>query len=203
MKVAIDPGHGGRDPGATVGDKTEAVVVLPYAFALASELTKRGHTVVFTRTANEDLAPEATWPTPGKARDLVRRVGIANRPPRADVFVSLHCNAAAANAANGAWVIYDDGTKTGDELAHAVFAELAKIGGIADRDAALEVYPDRSPWVGGRELHVISETDMPAILVELGFMTNAEDLAQLEASETRCAVARAIADGLDSWRKTR
>lgn len=202
MRIVIDPGHGGRDPGATVGGKSEAVIVLPYAFALASELTTRGHTVGFTRTANVDLAPEATWPSPGKARDLTRRAGLANRHPRADVFLSLHCNAAAASAANGAWVIYDDGTRTGDELALEVFRELAKIGGIVDRDAAIEVYPDRSPWVGGRELYVISETEMPAILIELGFMTNGDDLRQLEQTETKCAVARAIADGVETWNRT-
>lgn len=198
MRILIDPGHGGRDPGATVHDVTEAEVVLPYAFALGAALVGRGHAVRFTRMEDVDLAPEAAWPSPGKARDMSRRVTQADQW-KAEVFISIHANAAAAQAANGAWVIYDDNTKTGDELARAVFAAMAKVPGIPDADATAEVFPDKSAWVGNRELYVISETACPAILVELGFLTNPDDLKQLQQWHTVTAVAHAIASGLDTW----
>lgn len=198
LNVVVDPGHGGRDQGAVVGTAREAEIVLPFAFALGAELFERGHHARFTRMRNVDLSAydDPDW----KKNDLRARCRFANAWP-ADVFVSLHCNANASHLANGAWVLHDDNTVRGIPLARAIFHEMAKIPGIADSDPAEEVYPDDSPWTGGRDIWVLGGTNMPAVLVELGFLTNTMDLEQLLKSETKLQVARAIVRGLDAWER--
>lgn len=191
MRVIVDPGHGGRDAGATVpapgGTVLEKDLVMPYSRRLAQVLRGRGHEVRMTRDGD-------TYPS------LQDRVRQANTWP-ADVFISMHANASSRAAANGMWVLHDDDSQphSGPALARAVFRAMARVPGLADADAEEEVYPDRTGWTGGRELYVLGATRMPAVLVELGFMTNPDDLAHLLAPDTAQEVALAIADGLEAW----
>lgn len=197
LKVAVDPGHGGRDPGAVAGGVRECDVALRFGDALARELVARGHKPVQTRSEDRDLAPPhiREW----KGRDLAQRSSVSNHFG-CDAFVSIHCNAAAREGANGAWVMHDQNSGKGRSLARLVFTELAKIPGIADADPEIEVYPDDSPQTGGRDLAVLGPaTACPAILVELGFLTNPEDRTQLLADATETAVAQAIARALEVW----
>lgn len=199
MKVVIDPGHGGRDQGAVVGAIREAEVVLPFCFAAGAEIVGRGHEVRFTRMTNTDLAPgiERGW----KTRDLRTRTQIANEW-EADAFLSFHCNASASHLAEGAWVLHDDNTSVrgGITLAREIFRALSLLPGIADSDSAEEVYPDDSGWTGGRDIYILGATRMPAVLIELGFLTNVDDKTQLILSDTKIEVARAVANGLEAWR---
>jgi N-acetylmuramoyl-L-alanine amidase len=194
----VDPGHGGSDPGAVVPDPErpgelirEKEVVVPYALALREVLMGKGYGVRLTRS--EDVAV-----------GLSERAKVANGVG-ALCLVSLHANAASAVARNGAWVIYDDASReeNGRALAEAVFAALIQVPEIADITPQIEVFPDGSPHVGGRQLTVLSKATMPAILVELGFMTNGEDLSQLLNPSTRGAVAEAIATGIINWHRGR
>lgn len=197
LKVCVDPGHGGRDPGAVAGGVRECDVALRFADALADVLLERGHKVVQTRSDDSDLAPPRLreW----KGKDLAQRSSISNRFG-CDAFVSIHCNAAAREGANGAWVLHDQDSSKGKALARLVFAELAKIPGVADADPEAEVFPDDSPQTGGRDLAVLGPaTNAPAILVELAFLTNPEDRAQLLADATPTAVAEAVVRGLEAW----
>lgn len=191
--VCIDAGHGGHDPGAldASGTVREADVVLEYAHALETYLDALGCRTIMTRTGDQ-FAP------------LSQRVRQANEAP-ADVFVSLHANAADNVRAGGAWLIHDDKTPKVDgvALAEAVFQEMSAVPGIVDQDEDVEVFPDGSPWVGERNLAVVSRTTMPAILVELGFMTNEEDLTRLQDDATRDQVAVAIGRGVLVWWRQR
>lgn len=189
LAVCVDAGHGGRDSGAVgVGAVLEKNVALEYARELRTVLQRRNHRVALTRMTDEYV-------------ELAERVKIAD-DARADVMVSLHANAADSKLANGAWVIYDDKTDVGPAggkaLAEAIFKSMAKVLGVTDADADLEVFPDRSSAVGGRNLAVLN-TKAPAVLVELGFMTNEEDLAQLQNMSARAAICGAIADGIEAW----
>lgn len=187
MKICVDAGHGGRDPGAVVGDVNEKDIALTYSRELATSLRELGYDVLLTRQTDVFVS-------------LSERVRLANRWG-ADCFISVHANANSKAAANGLWVIHDDDTKpeAGVALAHAVFRRMAKIPGLADNDSEAEVFPDKTGWVADRELTVVSDTKMPAILVELGFMTNPDDLAQLLEEETALKVADAIAVGITDW----
>lgn len=189
MKICIDAGHGGSDPGAVAADGTkEKDVALMYAKRLEKELRDAGHDVKMVRT-NDDFV------------GLTLRANKAN-DWGADCFVSLHANASSRASAQGAWVIYDDKTAAdaGKALAASIFREL-EAAGLADSDAEAEVFPDGSPWVGGRQLAVLSRTKMPAVLVELGFLTNPGDLSKLKDPMTAGAAVRAVRDGVLKWAK--
>lgn len=194
LVVCVDPGHGGKDPGAVAADGlTEKALVLEYGHQLKLELERRGHRVVMTRTGDAFVP-------------LANRALLADQED-AQVLVSLHANAADSKLANGAWVIHDDTTRPGPTggtaLASAVFRAMAKVPGVADADAAAEVFPDRSPQVGGRNLAVLSTQRAVAILVELGFLTNEDDLRELRDSGRRRALCAAIVQGLEDWAAAR
>lgn len=229
LRVMIDPGHGGRDPGAVAHGLVEKHVVLVYADALFAELRRRGCQSALTRAADVDLAPGEKWRTPGKGIDLDKRCEIANGMT-ADAFVSLHCNAGRA-AANGAWVLHCKGSVQGEKLARTIFDELERIPGICDDDKPREVFSDASPATGYtddalvmlrnkpphmseaewlykcelphskwyRTIRVLRGTKMPAVLIELGFLTNVDDARQLRLPETVAPVTGAIADALEAW----
>jgi len=190
-RVCIDPGHGGEDPGAQAGGFKEKDIVLSYALELDLVLREAGHRTLLTRDRDVFIP-------------LRRRAEMANEWA-ADAFVSLHANASRDPAAHGAWVIHDDDTaeEAGIALARSIFRRLAEVPGVPDADPEEEVYADATPWVGGRELAVLSRTRMPAVLVELGFMTNRQDLQELRDASTRSAIIRAIAAGVESWLLTR
>lgn len=187
MRVCVDPGHGGADPGAVVGEVREADINLTYARELRDRLEQHGHDVLLTRA--EDVA-----------MGLSERARLANDWP-ADCLVSIHANASSSDAANGAWVIYDDRSRpaAGPALARSVFDSMRRVPGAEDEDDAREVYPDGTAWVGGRQLTVISRTTMASILVELGFMTNRDDMADLLDATKRGDIVAALADGIEMW----
>lgn len=229
MRVMVDPGHGGRDPGAAAHGLIEKDIAMMYGDALFNELRNRGHIAALTRSADEDLARDLAWPRPGKSKDLNRRCVLANEFG-AHAFISLHCNA-GYHAMNGAWLLHCRGSHHGAALGVRIFDELSRIPGIADDDAAKEVLPDdsvhtgyttkahvllrskpphmaddewlylqglpRSEWY--RTIRVLRGTKMPAVLVELGFLTNRDDARQLALPSTAGHVVRAIADGLEGW----
>lgn len=187
MKVAIDPGHGGRDPGAVAGGVSEKDIVLEYSRELAARFSKAGDAFLLIRNT-DDYVP------------LAERAKLADEW-QADCLLSIHANASSRPAANGAWVIYDDRSvpANGPALARAVFDELRLIPGVEDADADVEVFADGTAWVGHRQLTVISRSRCPAVLIELGFLTNAADVADLRKKHVREAVCDAIVRGTRSW----
>lgn len=193
--IVVDPGHGGDDPGAHVpnpegaGEVEEKALVVPYAMAIRDALLEAQYTTRLTRTGDTFVG-------------LSERAEIANQS-HAICFISIHANAASVEARNGAWILYDDKTrpKDGKALAESVFHQISMIPGLADKSPQAEVFPDGSSWVAGRQLTVLSKTRMPAILIELGFLTNEGDLGQLLDPETRKVVAQAVAMGVCEWHK--
>lgn len=200
MKICIDPGHGGSNTGAVAPDGTqEKDVTLRYGAALMAELEERGHDIIATRMTD----------APVSLRD---RAGLANEMG-ADCLVSIHANANSDAAVHGAWVIYDNRTNEGPgggvALARHIFRAIDVVG-LGDDDPDLEIYPDHTAWVGDRDgdgewddLTVISATNMPAVLVELGFLTNTDDLELLLDPEILADTAGAIADGIEAWEMER
>lgn len=188
MRVFIDPGHGGTDTGAVAPDGThEKDINLRYGKRIAEELERMGHYALLTRE-------DDSYPT------LQERVDMANAW-EADCYVSIHANSNSNEATHGLWVLHDDKTSPdgGVALAHSLFRALRHVEGITDDDFEEEVYPDRTGWTGNRDLKVLSDTKMPAVIVELGFLTNENDLARLLNGEVLDEVAVAIGRGLNNW----
>lgn len=181
LVVVIDAGHGGVDGGA-VGVATgvvEAALNLDYAYALKAELEARGMRVVMTRTDEDALAS-------GKKADMAARKKIMNGCG-ADILVSIHMNKFRDRAVNGPMAFYETGAEEGKLLATSVIQGVCKALGRPVRLANPADY------------YVIRESEMPAVLVECGFLSNAADEALVQTEEYRNALVCGIADGVEAY----
>lgn len=218
LVVALDPGHGGLDPGAEAGGLTEAELMLTFGRELADVLRRAGMTVVMTR--EEDVFVP-----------LAQRVRLA-REARADVFLSLHADALAEGTAVGATVYRLDpgapdvaaarlaerhdrddllaGLDAGgaDALVATVLIELARAQTQPRADRLADTIVDRLRG-GGIALHakpvqsaafsVLKAPDMPSLLLELGFLSSQRDRDRLTDPDWRAGMQAALRDALDSW----
>lgn len=180
--ICIDPGHGGRDPGAIAGGHREADIALDHGLALARALERIGYVPLLTRETDRYL-------------DHASRCRAANEAG-AKVFVSLHCNASVNPRASGAWVLHQKGDNESAALAARVAGFLDAVIRPAEPGDAVP-HPDQSGWTGDRSLYVLRGTRMPALLIELGFITNEGDRARLldpdQTELTAAAIAAEIA----------
>ena len=212
--IVIDPGHGGRDPGALAADSTrEKDVVLKTALSLKTALEASGrYTVHLTRDDDTYVEHED-------------RVTMA-RNWGADLFISIHADAAANRSVAGATVytlnsrgqnrvdpvankygwhlpvedgtsnevasILTDLTKRETKTNSAIFAEilipeLASAGPIVRNSHRQENF------------FVLLAPDVPAVLIEVGFLTNRADAARLASADGRERSAKAIARAIDAY----
>ena len=168
-KVAIDPGHGGRDPGAVYEGRQEKDDVLELALAVGQILEDSGVDVVYTRV-------DDVYNTPFEKATMGNNSG-------ADLFVSFHRNAMPTpGSANGAEVLVYSDEGLPAQVARNVLAELSEAG-FADRGV-----------IERKNLVVLRRTQMPAVLLEVGFIDNPED-NQIFDSEFE-QIAQGIADGI-------
>ncbi len=176
MKICVDPGHGGYDPGA-VGPSglKEKDITLAVSFLVAEKLKAAGQNVVLTR-----IGDIVTWTPDG---DLPKRCQVANNF-NADVFVSIHCNSATNPAATGTETYHHAASTNGKRLAGAVQGELVAALGLPDRG------------VKTANFYVLAHTNMPAVLVELAFICNPKEEALLATPSIQEKMAQAIARGV-------
>ena len=186
MKIMIDPGHGGTDPGAESKVRymgrgyEEKAIALAIARELDHILGLAGFDVRMTRYADIYLG-------------LTQRCTIANRWP-ADLFVSIHLNADPD----------DDGPGTSEARGHEVwiYPAAARSRKLAECIAAQmrTMFPDE-PFRGVKEgnLAVCRLTQMPAVLVEVGFIDNSETARQLCDPAARRQLAQSIANGIADY----
>jgi N-acetylmuramoyl-L-alanine amidase len=171
--VVIDPGHGGPDPGAIgIGGIRETDVVLQVSKIVKNLLSEKGVKVKLTRNNEVDL-------------DLPPRVSIANNMG-ADIFVSIHANASRGKRkdVNGLETFYYRGWR-GRLLAKRIQKQILRVSPGS---------PDRGVKQG--RFYVIKNTRMPAVLVEIGFLTGRLDARRLEKTAHRKRIAYAIAKGI-------
>ncbi len=173
FSIVIDPGHGGLDPGAIgIGGIRETDIVLEVSKIVKNLLSDKGVKVRLTRKNEVDL-------------DLAPRVSFANNED-ADIFVSIHANASRGKRRdiNGLETFYYKGWK-GRLLAKNIQKQILKVSPGS---------PDRGVKQG--RFYVIKNTSMPAVLVEIGFLTGRLDARRLEKATHRKRLAYAIAKGI-------
>ena len=180
--VALDPGHDAKHAGATQGELLEHILTLKIANYCKEELEKYGIEVHMTREDEACLYPDVE----NSGKCIEQRV-IAAKAAGAQVYVSMHINAQQnGTSANGVEVIYPNDSwkqehgRNGALLAQSIQDELVRLGladrGIYTRDTTIgETYEDGS--VGDYYSVQIygKENDLPGIIVEHGFITNAND----------------------------
>lgn len=168
--VVIDPGHGGRDPGAVGrGGIQEKEIVLDISRQVASILAQSGVQAIMTRNSDIEI-------------DLQPRVNIAERA-KASLFVSIHANAISMSRpdVNGLETYY---YQSGLGLAQAIHSNVLRSANVADRR------------VRQARFYVLRRTSMPSVLVETGFVTGATDAANFGSSAHRQRIAQGIANGI-------
>ena len=173
--VVIDPGHGGKDPGTIgIGGVKEKDVILPISLDVAAELKKQGIEVRMTRDRDYFVS-------------LQGRTDFANKI-NADLFVSIHANAINLSRpdVNGLETYY---YQNGRRLAEVIHWNVLNSVNIRNRN------------VRRARFYVLRHSKMPATLVEVGFLTGAEDSARLKTPAHRQKMAKAIAEGIIQYIK--
>ncbi len=168
--VVIDPGHGGRDPGAVgISGLQEKDVILPISQDVARILEQQGMQVRMTRNNDTFVSLEG-------------RTNMANSI-NADLFVSIHANAISLDRpdVNGLETYYH---QTGRNLAATIHRNILQRLNIRDRR------------VRQARFYVLRQSRMPSVLVEVGFVTGREDAANLRNPNFRRQMAEAIAAGI-------
>ena len=183
--VVIDPGHGGTDPGAIHNGIIERDLVLNISRQVEQLFEHNPYITVFmTRDGNQSVT-------------LLERAEFANALG-ADLFVSIHANAAqyrsgAINvAANGIETWYNFGElerEAENNFTSRQFAEMVQRNMISRTGAV-----NRGLWYGN--MIVLVETQMPSVLLELGFLTNPAEAQRLANSQYQLALAHAIYDAI-------
>ncbi len=173
QKIVLDPGHGGSDVGAIRGDITEKAITLDVSKRVQNILEKKGYKVEMTRDTDKTVS-------------LQDRVAFSEeRHP--DIFVSIHVNSSEKPEITGIETHYY--RQESMSLAQTVHASLAS--NIKSKNRGLFK----------SKFYVINHTTAPAILVEIGFISNAEERAELVSDKRKQATAKAIAEGVENYFK--
>ncbi|WP_246162114.1 N-acetylmuramoyl-L-alanine amidase [Roseovarius faecimaris] len=221
LKVMLDPGHGGIDPGADQGGVLEKDLMLLFAIELRELLLRSGEIEVAMTRHDDSFV------------SLERRVALAHQAG-ADLFLSLHADALSEGRAHGATVY-----TLSEEASDAASAALAERHDRADilagidlqgQDdvvadilidlARLETQPraerfaealrlgikQRGLKLAGRPMRsagfsVLKSADIPSVLLELGFLSSAKDRANLKNPEWRAVMAASIRDAIIAWQR--
>ncbi|MBD2233965.1 DUF3747 domain-containing protein [Phormidium tenue FACHB-1052] len=168
--VVIDPGHGGRDPGAVgIGGLQEKQINTAISNRVQQQLAAAGITVLMTRSSDVFV-------------DLDARAQYANRAG-ASVFVSIHANAISMSRpeVNGLETYY---FSSGERLARSIHASV--LGNTDMRDRGVRT----------ARFYVLRYTTMPSVLVETGFVTGAQDAARFRDPAAVNRIADGIARGI-------
>lgn len=183
--VVIDAGHGGSMPGATRQGVYEKDIDLAITKELAGLFAENEGSIRVYYTRLDDSNPS-----------FESRVGLANKAD-ADVFISIHNNAATTRSSvSGTTVLYDE-EKPESGLSSMHLAE------ICAEEVTAALGSTNQGLAGGNEIYIIRNAEVPAALIEVGFMTNAEELKKLTTPEYQHqaavgiyqAVMRALEEG--------
>lgn len=171
ITVVLDAGHGGDDPGTLSSLSDECDINLAVAKKVAEFLTAQGIDVVLTRDGDETVS-------------LEERVTIANNS-NADYFFSLHCNYYEDDSSiHGLECYYHPDSETSCSLAEQMVDYLDSQTDIDVRSAK------------GEDFYVLRKTKMTAVLIELGFLSNAGECSRLVSESYQEELARAVTDSI-------
>ena len=171
--IVLDPGHGGNDCGAIRGDISEKEITLDVSKRVQEILSKQGYIVHMTREDDSTMS-------------LQERVEFSE-DIQPDIFVSIHVNSSEKPAITGIETHY----YRQESLSLAQTVHSAMASNIKANNRGLFK----------SKFYVINHTTSPAILVEIGFLSNAEERAELVSEKRKQATAKAIAEGVQNYFK--
>lgn len=174
-RVVVDAGHGGKDTGAMRSGVLEKDLNLSMALNLKTALESRGLTVLMTRSSDTFV------PLPDIS-------GFANRNGP-DLFISVHHNASVNTSIAGLETYYYHGNSI--PLANKIHAQMVRMIGCNNRG------------VRSARFYVINHTKAPAVLLEMGYVSNPSELQAVQSSARQKVAAEAIANGVVDYLNAR
>jgi N-acetylmuramoyl-L-alanine amidase len=182
MRIVIDPGHGGSDPGAIGPEGTrEADINMAVSSRLAALMVGGGHEIILTRNGDTTVS-------------LAARADLANAR-KADAFISIHCNAAVSRQAHG----FEAWTSRGQTRADSLASSITSFWSVEFPGHRI-----RADWSDGdvdkeSGFYVLRKTLMPAVLLELQFISHPQWERWLRERENQNRMATVIAAGVEAW----
>ena len=172
--IILDPGHGGKDPGAKISDEIqEKDINLNYAKMLQEYLSRAGFNVILTRSEDQFL-------------DLKTRVNVVDEN-QGDMMVSIHFGYHTNTAKSGPSVYYAKDHTQSHELAMNISYNLYQ---LSNHD---------SVFVSDANFYILNNASCPAVLIEPGFLSNKEQLTNLLNPDFEKKIVLAIANGIITY----
>lgn len=213
--IMIDPGHGGKDPGAVANGVEEKDINLRMAKIMGRMLQEQGFEVHYTRTTDKFIP-------------LEERTAMANAK-NADLFISVHCNSYKDASIKGLEVYYlnlatdaqavrvaarENGVSAkkisdmqfilSDLMLNSKINESRQMAALVEKEALKAVRPKYSITSHGSKgafFYVLTGARMPSILVELGYLTNGQEAANLNSDAYLTAMARGLVGGVVAYKE--
>jgi len=182
--IYLDPGHGGKDPGAISNNLRESDLNLQICLKLQEQLEKEGAIVYLTRYGDYDLSLSNAIQR--KRSDLSRRANIINNS-NADLYLSIHLNADLSPTWFGAQVFYDDVV-----LENKIVAEFIQESLINDLNTKRKFKQITGQYMYGR-------INVPGVLIEAGFITNPNERYLLKQKEYQVKISKSISKGVINY----
>ena len=184
--VYIDPGHGGRDPGTIYKDIKESDINLEIANELKKELEKQGAKIYLTRIGDYDLSKIDT--KNHKKSDLLERAKIINES-ECDIYISIHLNSDTTETWSGAQTFYTNNNKQNKILATIIQNKLKETTKTTRKIKEL------------KNMYLFDRIKKPGVLIEAGFLSNANDRYLLKTKDYQKRLAHTITEGLIEYYK--
>jgi N-acetylmuramoyl-L-alanine amidase len=175
--IYIDPGHGGRDPGAIYKELKESNINLKISLKLKEELEKEGSKVEITRNGDYDLSKTNT--KNHKRNDLSKRAKLIN-DSNCDMYISIHLNSDTSSTWNGLQIFYTDKNKENKKIAQTLQEEFKKE--IKTTRNIKEI----------KNMYLFDRLNKPGVLIEVGFISNPSDREKLVDEEYQNKISKII-----------
>lgn len=180
--IVLDPGHGGLDNGASIAGVDEDELNLKISFALKEELESRGATVYMTRTDDQDMTRRNY--NYSKQDDMyLRALKIDEYQP--DLFLSIHLNSSNSSAW-GSQVFYYKKSEDGKRLADSIHNQMKTLTGTRKN-------------ISSSSFYILRATQSLGVLIECGFLSNANERGQLKSRSYHKKLATVISDGIQDY----
>jgi N-acetylmuramoyl-L-alanine amidase len=185
--IVIDPGHGGADPGAQSSGLKEKDINLDISLRLRQSLESKGCIVILTREVDKDFyLPGFVLGRMAKRAELDKRINIATEN-NADLFISVHTNSFPRPNTYGMETYYHLKSSTGKALAELIQKQLTQLQSDNKRISKAGDY------------YLINQSKMPAVIVEVGFISNPRERNLLLSNNYRDSISDAISIGIEHY----
>ena len=181
--ITVDPGHGGRDAGTSYQGLYEKDLNLEISKVLKKVLEKAGAKVYMIRNDDSDLSSK--WDSAKKRGDLYRRI-LKIQENKSDLYLSIHINYHYYSSVSGAEVLYHPINPNNLVLAESIMNEFKN-----------DLKTDRK--VIKTNLYLYSNTRVPGVLIECGFISNPNERYLLQKESYQIKLANAIGKGVENY----